>query len=199
MKNDKRKRIIQMLLVMMILCMCSMTVFAAEPGENSSNNTSAEDYIELQVQNVSNFEEDKPIPAVDLNTNNSIQSIDSIQSSGGSYIKPSLIRSGNTEDVEVYLHYVGQKKANALRFKKLILEEATLLLPGSEYKVFEKSGKYITYDFGAAKTAYIRIGEVKIPTDVDKVRVKSKDLMVYYMDGSGWSSLSNIQGNWSMN
>lgn len=153
-------------------------------------NSIQDKYVEIQILNSGDLSEIS-IPGKEL--------VDSDISSVASVV-PFLIRSGNTEKVEVYLHYSGTKPANSIRFKSLILKECNLLLPEKTYGTFTPSPPYIysTHAFPAGVIGSVRIGDVSIPTDKSSVRVNTSDLQVFYMSG-GWNSFSNITGCWTLN
>ena len=105
-------------------------------------------------------------------------------------LEPTLIRSGNTTKVELYLAYTGSL-ANMVRFKSIVVESVTL---GINYKVFKPtSGTYKNIGFTAGTTAYIKIGNLDIPTNKERAIVRSNDLYVYTLE-EGWQSYSNING-----
>lgn len=105
-------------------------------------------------------------------------------------LEPILIRSGNTTKVELYLTYSGSL-ANKLRFKSIVVESSIL---GINYKVFKpSSGIYKIISFSATTLAYIKIGNIEIPTDKETAIVRSNGLYVYTLE-DGWKSYTNING-----
>lgn len=111
-----------------------------------------------------------------------------------SSITPFFIRqSANSTVVQVYLKYSGTKPANAVKFTEMTIQNTSL--------IFQKTYGSLTpkvYNFNYSATYYNQyIGKVNIPTNVTKVRVQDSGLKAYYV-GSGWTSFSNITGEWKI-
>lgn len=115
-------------------------------------------------------------------------------------VRPYLIRSGNTEKVEVYLNYAGDTIASGVAFSSITIS-STSLLWSKDYGVIKPdNGNSLVYGwFPAAVFGSARFGSVNIPIDVENVLVKTKGLKFYSMGTSSWLSMTNISGMWGIN
>lgn len=112
----------------------------------------------------------------DPNTGNSITE-DSI-------LTTSIIRDGNTEDCEIYLNWSGTDLYNAWKFTSCTVDNAGILIFHKEYGEIDGTTKYVT----AASKGTVKLGEVKIPTDVTRARVNISGLQGYNMNSGSWLS-----------
>ncbi|ABW17986.1 hypothetical protein [Alkaliphilus oremlandii] len=184
--NKKSRLILSVFMIVTMILSLNITVFAEELVTDKIK----AETIEIQILNSEDFSE-TPIPGMELENSNF---------RANNTIVPFLIRSGNTEEVEVYIHYAGTKMANAVRFKSLTLKECNLVLPEKTYKTFKPAPPYLysTHTFPAGIIGSVKIGDILVPTNKSSVKVNTSDLQVFYMT-EGWNSYSNIVGCWTLN
>lgn len=108
-------------------------------------------------------------------------------------ITPVFIRqSDDSTVVQVYLKYSGSGLVNAIKFTEFTVQNTNL--------IFQKTYGSIppgTYETTASTFFELYLGDIDIPTDVDKVRVQDSGLQAYYLL-DGWMSFTNIIGIWSI-
>ncbi|MED4016608.1 hypothetical protein [Sutcliffiella cohnii] len=182
------KKLLVVLIGFFLVFSASSTSFAAQP--NTSNNITAS-HLEI-IQNALNTPNPYGTPA--QITNNESQDSFSTQQATVATITPVFIRASSTSSVVyVYLAYVGNKPANAIKFSKFDIMHKSWL-NRTVYKSFSAK----TYNFGVVSNVYTQyIGTASIPTSETEVRISDSGLMAYIpSSSSGWLSFSNIVGQW---
>lgn len=100
----------------------------------------------------------------------------------------SLIRNGNTSDVQVYLNWSGDFAISSFRFKKLTAK-STNALSSKTYGTDGNGRSYSTYDLTvSSKVASRYITTISIPTNVKRVKITVSGLQVHEMIKSSWIS-----------
>lgn len=117
-------------------------------------------------------------------------------------ITPFMTRTNSPmENCTLYLHYSSNFRVESLRFKELIVEKSYLV--GKNYlKLTPKSGQsyYVVKLFSTYSDYKTVKNDIMIPTDVQKVFIRTKNLGVYRNNPAGWLSCQyQITGNWSIN
>lgn len=117
------------------------------------------------------------------------------------WISPYIARTNSLmENCHLYLHYESNFKMQSIRFKELIVEKTYLV--GKNYLKLPTSGSsYYTVKLDAFYNGYRTLrDDVKIPTDVKSVVVRTKNLGVYRYSTASWLACQwQIGGRWGIN
>ena len=106
---------------------------------------------------------------------------------GATVIYASVIRDGTSEDCELYLLWEGDEMNNAY------------LLSSKVYKTFGDGTNYTTKNTTAASVGSVKIGDFKLDSDIEKVKVTSKGLQGYNMKSLSWLSGVEFSGTVTIN
>ena len=117
---------------------------------------------------------------------------------GATVIYASVIRDGTSEDCELYLLWEGDEMYNAFRYKKIQVKSANLL-SSKVYKTFGDGINYTTKNTTAASVGSVKIGDFKLDSDIEKVKVTSKGLQGYNMKSLSWLSGVEFSGTVTIN
>lgn len=161
-------RIFSFILALLMIFGISSTAFAAEIDNSDSNVLGA---YEIEIP-ISSSEGVMPYATTELLTGE---------------VSVSLIRDGNSKDVQVYMNWSGDFSINSFRFKELTVASSNWL-SSKPYGTVGTGNSYKTYSVTASTVASCYITTVKIPTDVEKAKVTVSDLQVYAVAKGSWIS-----------
>lgn len=161
-------KIFSFVLVLLMIFGVSSTAFAAEI-DNPNNNVLGTYEIEVPI---SSSDDSIPYATTELATGE---------------VSVSLIRDGNSTDVQVYLNWSGDFSINSFRFKKLTVASSNLL-SSKTYGTVGTGKSYKTYNVTASTVASRYITKFTIPTDVEKAKVTVSNLQVYELVNGSWIS-----------
>lgn len=101
-----------------------------------------------------------------------------------------LARNGNTKDCEVYLKWSGGSRYDGWRFKKLTITNFSATNPVTYGTIKASAGQtYRTYNVDSASTGTVKLGDVKVPTNVDEVKCKFDSLQGSLSANTDWLSV----------
>lgn len=116
------------------------------------------------------------------------------------WLSPYIARTNSLmENCVVYLHYESNFRIESVRFKELIVEKSYLV--GKNYLKLPTSGSsYYTVKLNSYYNGYRTLrDDVKIPTDVKSVVVRTKNLGVFRYSTSSWLAAKyQIGGRWQI-
>lgn len=161
------KKLIVFVLTTIMVLSISTSVFAAESKKSSANT-------------LGSFEIEASISTADRITTSSVDLLTG-------EVSVSLIRDGDSEDVQVYMNWVGDFSISGFRFKKLTAKSTSALFPKT-YGTVGNGSSYKTYNVVASPVAYRYITTITIPTDVEKAKITVSSLQVYELVNSSWIS-----------
>lgn len=102
-------------------------------------------------------------------------------------VSVSLIRDGNSSDVQVYMNWSGDFMISGFRFKKLTAK-STSALSSTTYGTVGTGSSYKTYNVVSSTVASRYITTITVPTSVKKAKITISDLQVYEMVNGSWIS-----------
>lgn len=121
-----------------------------------------------------------------------------ISQRGATVISASVIRSGTSDDCELYLNWTGDDLYSAFRYKKMTVKSTSILF-AETYGTFGNGSSYETEYVTAAAIGSTKIGDVTIDSDVEKVKVSSSGLQGYKMSSASWLSALEFTGTVTIN
>lgn len=186
-----KKLICLLLSVMMVLAM-SVTVFAAEAP---SSTEIAADAIEFGIPLVY-F--DNPAEYEQYLTLLGEKAKNSKATRGATNITAAVVRSGTTDDCELYMNWTGTDLYSGFRFKEMKVKSTSLLF-GETYGTFGNGTNYTYKYVVAAAVGSVKIGDLDIDSDVEKVKVTCKDLQGYNLTSASWLSAVELTGTVTIN
>lgn len=178
------KKFLTFLLTFVLFITSSMPVFAMT-NDNAPTETQIEISV-LQFDSKEDFEQYYYTLSKEKSTR------------GATVIYASVIRDGTSEDCELYLLWEGDEMYNAFRYKKIQVKSANLL-SSKVYKTFGNGTNYTTKNTTAASVGSVKIGDFKLNSDIEKVKVTSKGLQGYNMKSSSWLSVVEFSGTVTIN
>ena len=184
------KKFISLILSFLMLFTMSVTAFAAEVPEETTTNT-----IEIEVPVVyfdSTNEYEQYLTALEESVSNS-RAIN-----GGTNITAAVIRNGTTDDCELYMNWTGDELYSAFRFKEMEVKSTSFLF-GKSYGKFGDGSSYTYRYVVAAAVGSVKIGDVEIDSDVEKVKVTCKDMQGYNLTSASWLSAVELTGTVTIN
>ena len=173
--------------IFLLLCVLTVIFICCSPAFASVNHEEQEVYIEVPIITVENLDEWKEFQTVTL-TQDDTGVMPAIDGGGIGFF---LIRSYNTEDVEVYFQWAGTEMLNKVRCTNLTVDDGSLLKPVIYDTLEIGSGIYTQWGFPAAYSGTAKLHDVKILLSQTSARVRATNLMVYSLE-SGWQSVNYI-------
>lgn len=163
-------------------------------SNDTNNGINSNEYVKNELQPQPGFNMEELNSLHDGNMVTIASELPDPSTMGLGAVTVSLVRSGDTEEVQVYLVYSGSFLSNAIRCSSLVVSDTSFFNPVI-YKEWEDVSRYYT----AGNLAYAYIGRADIPASEDKAKVKTSGLQVYNMEKSSWNSYTNVGGSWSIN
>lgn len=170
-----------LLAILMCLILC-YPALAVETSENGS--------AEIEIQIFNSLEEYEVYLSSlysDISPQSEIKRTDFI---------PVIVRKNgeNDETCQFYTSFAGDIYVSAIRFKKVTVKSTSILF-AETYETFGDGSKYTSFYFTATTIGSVLVGEMEIPTDVDRVKVKSSSFGAYILDLGDW--FSSVEWNHS--
>lgn len=184
------KKVLSIFLAIVMLFAMTMTAFAAEVPEEVATKT-----IELEIPVVyfnSTSEYEQYLTTLSKVENNSRAA------RGATVISAAVIRNGTTNDCELYLNWTGDESYSGFRFKEMKVKSTSFLF-GTTYGTFGNGSDYTYIYVVAAAIGSVKIGDVTIDSDVEKVNVTCKDLQGYNLISASWLSAMELTGTVTIN
>lgn len=184
------KKVLSVFLAIVMLFAMAMTASAAEIPEKTSTKT-----IELEIPVVyfnSPSEYEQYLTTISEVENNSRAA------RGATVISAAVIRNGTSDDCELYLNWTGDELYSGFRFKEMKVKSTSLLF-GTTYGTFGNGSSYTYRYVVAAAIGSVKVGDVTIDSDVEKVKVTCKDMQGYNMISASWLSAMELTGTVTIN
>lgn len=121
-----------------------------------------------------------------------------IDAKGATVLSASVIRSGSSSSCELYLNWTGDEMYSAFRFRQITVKSTSFLFPET-YGTFGNGSSYTTKNVVASPIGSVKIGNVSIDSDVDRVSVSSSGLQGYNMITGSWLSALEFSGTVRIN
>lgn len=101
--------------------------------------------------------------------------------------------SANSQSVNVRL-CVSTKDytSNGIRFNSLTVQDTSVLNPKIYGSFNATSGGYLVYNFANSNLGIASIGTVKIPTSVEKAKIKAKNCDIFIIEKGAWISAAGF-------
>lgn len=117
---------------------------------------------------------------------------------GATVISASVIRSGTSEDCELYLNWTGDESYSSFRYKEITVKSTSVLF-AKTFGTFGNGTSYTTKNVVSSPIGSTKIGDVTIDSDVEKVKVNSSGLQGYNMKSLSWLSAVEFTGTVTIN
>ena len=163
------------LLLTLIMCF-SLCVMPAMAAEDTQENTE----IEVQVFD-SNEAYQAYLRVLDDGVAPCVE--------GEALLTASVVRKNGASDetCQLYINWTGTALISRIRYKEVSVRSTSILFP-TTYKTFGNGVSYTSHSDVAKIAGSILIGEMEIPTDVEKVKVTADDFQGYYVSYGEWVS-----------
>lgn len=184
------KKMLSILLSAFMLFSMSMTAFAAElPEEPTTNKTE----IEIPVVYFDSTNEyEQYLVALEETVSNSRAT------RGATVLSAAVIRNGTSDDCELYMNWTGDELYSAFRFKEMEVKSTSILF-AETYGTFGNGSSYTYRYVVAAAIGSVKIGDVEIDSDVEKVKVTCEDMQGYNLTSASWLSAVELTGTVTIN
>lgn len=184
------KKFISFILSFVMLFAMSVTAFAAEIPEETATNT-----IEIEI----------PVVYFD-NTNEYEQYLTALEetvsknraTNGATVLSAAVVRNGTTDECELYMNWTGDELYSAFRFKEMEVKSTSILF-AKTYGTFGNGTSYTYKYVVAAAVGSVKIGDVEIDSDVEKVKVTCEDMQGYNLTSASWLSAVELTGTVTIN
>lgn len=166
------KKIMFFVLMVIMMVNANMAVYAAEENKEIENKV-----IEIETPIASARNENITPTNVEIGT-----------------LTVELFRDGSTNRVQVYLRWVGEFPISAFKFDSIEIW-STSLLNKEYYGTISGKTSIVT----SSTVAYAYLGDVYIPSDVEKARAVVSNIMVYAPLDGMWISGSVLNNTTIIN
>lgn len=184
------KKIVRILLTAVMLFSMSVTAFAAEVSEEAATNTIVIEIPVVYFDNANEYE--RYLTALEQTNSNSRAT------KGATTLSAAVIRNGTTDDCELYMNWTGDELYSAFRFKEMKVKSTSVLF-AKTYGTFGNGSSYTYKYVVAAAVGSVKIGDVEIDSDVEKVKVTCKDMQGYNLTSASWLSAVELTGTVTIN
>lgn len=184
------KKFVSIALSLMMLFVMSTTAFAAgTPSEATTHSTE----IEIPVVYFDNSNEyEQYLAALEKGVSSHRAS------KGKTVLSAAVIRNGTSDDCELYMNWTGDELYSGFRFKEMEVKSTSILF-AKTYGTFGNGSSYTYKYVVAAAVGSVKIGDVEIDSDVEKVKVTCKDMQGYNLTSASWLSAVELTGTVTIN
>jgi len=184
------KKVVALLLSTIMLFTMTTTAFAAETLHQEATS----DTIEIEIPVV--YFDSTNEYAQYLTTLGETASSRSVR--GATNLSAAVIRNGTTDDCELYMNWTGDELYSGFRFKEMKVKSTSILF-AETYGTFGDGSSYTYRYVVAAAVGSVKIGDVQIDSDVEKVKVTCKDMQGYNLTSASWLSAVELTGTVTIN
>lgn len=185
------KKILCIFLAIVMLFAMTVTASATEISEDTAAKINELEIPVVYFSSLSEYEQYLTTIGEDVNKNGS-------GLKGATVISAAVIRNGTTDECELYLNWTGDELYSGFRFKKMEVKSTSILF-GTTYGTFGNGSSY-TYRYVVAATiGSVKVGDVTIDSDVERVKVTCKDLQGYNLITASWLSAVELTGTVTIN
>ncbi len=125
---------------------------------------------------------------------NQLKSDVSTHANGNAVISAAVVRSGSSEDCELYIEWDGNAVYSSFRYKQITVKTTSMLGDEKPYATFGTGRHFVTRPATAGMTGSVKIGDFKLSSDINKVIVKSSSLQAYNLTKATWQSSIEFSG-----
>lgn len=125
---------------------------------------------------------------------NQLKSDVSTHANGNAVISAAVVRSGSSEDCELYIEWDGNAVYSSFRYKQITVKTTSMFGDEKPYATFGTGRHFVTRPATAGMTGSVKIGDFKLSSDINKVIVKSSGLQAYNLTKATWQSSIEFSG-----
>ena len=125
---------------------------------------------------------------------NQLKSDVSTHANGNAVISAAVVRSGSSEDCELYIEWDGNAVYSSFRYKQITVKTTSMLGDEKPYATFGTGRHFVTRPATAGMTGSVKIGDFILSSDINKVIVKSSSLQAYNLTKATWQSSIEFSG-----
>lgn len=154
--------------------------------QSLEQSSSENNYIDVDIITVDSNLSKEDISRLALDTYTEDYSTNALTTAGYR-----IFRSGDTTTCQLSIFYFGGSAYQNWRYKLIDVKSTSILSPVN-YKTFGNGVSYTYLNNPAAPAGVLYVGNMNIPTNVDRVRITHNDLQAFSMNSASWNSVGQI-------